>query len=668
MQTLRKFDDALGARLDDGARIMFGMFSAVALVVCLAYQLLAVSFPYPLDYGEAPLVDQALRLASGENIYRADIAAPPYTVSNYPPLYVVALAFGVKLFGSSQAFLIGRLISALCAWVASLCLALIVYAPTRDRFAAFSAGLIFLAFPFVVFWSSLLRIDLLALAFSLAGLCLLIWRPISSPRLIVSALLLVAAIYTRQSYALAAPFGAFVWLVTRDWRRALKFTALVGGLTLILFLLLNAWTRGGFYFNVVAANVNEFKLDNLTYHWGRLLDIALILLMIGVASFFLTPRLNPLWTLATPFLIGAVISAGTIGKIGSNVNYLLELCAALSLAAGAVIAWSRARLSVYSFKAAILILIALGVGRMTHFMLTDFTNDLRERRANVSELSRLRQIVAETEGPILADEYMGMITLEGRPLVIQPFEVTQLAWAGKWDQTPLLESIHNKEFAAIIIYDKPWANERWTQETFAAINESYILSDVIAGNRVHIPYQLKTTASPGACLGAVWRLPSDGALGVQWESGGLNFFGRGNLGEVPVYAVADGLLMRPPDWNDAVAIQHADPLNPGATVWSVYGGMSAANGTDSLVAKDFPIGVENVPVKAGQLLGYQGSWSGNPSWPKWMHALFILTRPTDQGAFPTQFTPSLALDPTPYLNLALQAENKNMQPLQCAQP
>ena len=154
---------------------------------------------------------------------------------------------------------------------------LIVYAPTRDRFAALSAGVIFLAFPFVVYWSPLLRIDMLALALSLAGLCLLVGQPVSSRRLVGIALLLVAAIYTRQSYGLAAPFAAFVWLLARDWRQALRLAGLVSGLGLILFLVLNGLTHGGFFFNIVTANVNEFRLELLEYNWNRMREAAHLL-------------------------------------------------------------------------------------------------------------------------------------------------------------------------------------------------------------------------------------------------------------------------------------------------------------------------------------------------------------------------------------------------------
>ena len=120
MQTLRKIDASLGLVLDDGAKIMFLIFSAVALIFCLAYQFVAVTYRYSLDYGEAPLVDQAMRLASGQNIYRADISTPPYTISNYPPLYVALVAASVKLLGPSQSFFVGRIISILSTWTSSI--------------------------------------------------------------------------------------------------------------------------------------------------------------------------------------------------------------------------------------------------------------------------------------------------------------------------------------------------------------------------------------------------------------------------------------------------------------------------------------------------------------------------------------------------------------------
>jgi hypothetical protein len=665
MRKLRTVDSSFGLAVENGAAIVLLLFLAVALVIGLTYETLAITHRYPLDYGEAPLVDQAMRLAAGRNIYRSDLSSPPYTISNYPPLYVAALIPFVNLFGPN--FWAGRLLSTLCAWASAVFLALIVHTHTRDRLAAVITGLIFFAIPYVTYWSGFLRIDLLALALSLAALWVLARWPRARSRLIIAGLLLVAAIGTRQSYALAAPLAAFVWLLAHDWRRAIGLAAWVGGLALVLFLILNLVTRGGFYFNIVTANVNEFGMDRLESNLTRLQAAALPLLYIGGASLVLIRRWNPLWPLAAPYAIGAVLSALTIGKVGSNVNYFLELCAALSLAAGVVVAWSRARLKVHILHAALLVLLTWQTWHLTQTLFKEFVGDLNQRRENVSQLRDLETLLAKADGPVLADEYMGLLTLQGLPLYIQPFEVTQLAQAGVWDQAPLLASIQNKEFAYIVIYERPWSKARWTPEMLAAIQHTYTLTRVLGENQVYQVFIRQTSSGIKTCPGAPWPWPSSGELGVQWKGGGLDFFGEGNEGKVPVYAVADGLVTRLPAWTDAVAIQHDDPLRPGQKVWSYYGGLSAANGLNSYVAPDFPLGAAGLPVKAGQLLGYQGTWSEKPLWGMWMHVRFAVVRAAEQGAFPDQLGPDNTLDPSAYLGLSLkpEAQAPNSQPLSC---
>ena len=668
MQTIRKIDASLGWALGEGAKVMFWIVSFVVLIVCLVYQIRAASFPYPLDYGEAPLVDQAMRLADGQNIYRTDLSTPPYTISNYPPLYVALLALSVKLAGPAATFAIGRILSMLSVWLAGLCVAWIIYSQTRDRFAAGTAAVVLLAFPYVVTWSSLLRIDSVALALSLGGLAFLVAYPTSNRHLVIASLLLVAAIYTRQSYALAAPFAGFIWLLSKEKRKAFTLALLVGGFSVVLFLIFNVFTHGGFYFNIITANVNEFKMDNLKYHWNRLREIAFILLIFGSASLFLIRRLNPLWMLTAPYLFAALISAATIGKIGSNVNYLLELCAALSLAAGVVIATSQKHISLQSVRAVIIVALAVGIGWMVHFTLRDYSSDIVDRRASLNKLSELATLVAETPGDILADEYMGMLTLQGRPLAIQPFEVTQLAWAGKWDQTPLLNSINNKEYAAIIIYDKPWAQERWTQEMFDAVDRSYVLTGIIAENKVYKAFERKPVTQIGACPGAAWELPSSASLGIQLRDGGIDLFGQGNEGAIPVHAPVDGLLTRLSDRTDAVAIQSDDPLQPGNKVWTLYEGMASADGRRSYIAEEFPAGSADVRVRAGQIIGYQGTWSGKPQWSMWVHIHFSVIYVDDPALRPGQMTSITFLDPARYLGLMLDVSNQNLQSMRCNQP
>ena len=647
---------------------MLMLFLALAVTIFLLQAALALLYRYPLDYGEAPLVDQAMRLAAGQNIYRADISTPPYTVSNYPPLYVLSLAPFVKLFGPS--FFAGRVISVLCTLASAIFLGRIIYGVSQDRGAAAVTGMLFLSFPYVAGWSKLLRVDMLALALSTAGLYTVVRRPATRRGLIISGLLLVAAIYTRQSYALAAPLAAFAWLWAHDRRQAIRLAGLVGGLSLVLFLVMAILTRGGFYFNIVTANVNEFDTDRLGRWLGGLWETTTILLVLGGALLLLAYRRVPSWPLVAPYLIGALLSALTIGKIGSNENYFLELSAALGLTGGAAVVWSRER---PWLRAALPILLALQTGMLMSSTLNGPVEGLKwriwpARDPTSHDIRNLDWLAKSADGPVLADEFMGFLTLHDRPLYIQPFEITQLANAGLWDQTALLASIRSHEFPAILIHHYeswPVYQERWTPEMLSAIMESYTPTDWWAETIVYRPRDAEEPASTtrAACPGAPWRLPTRSELGVWWLSKQLGLMGQGYENTVPVFAVAEGLLMRRSDWHGEVAIQHDDPLRPGEKVWTFYGGMASGENDESFVTQGFPPGSEGVPVQRGELIGYQGQWSLLEPWqPTWVHLQFAVAPALSGGAFPTHLAGMAAeqpvpgetdlarpLDPSPYL-------------------
>jgi murein DD-endopeptidase MepM/ murein hydrolase activator NlpD len=185
--------------------------------------------------------------------------------------------------------------------------------------------------------------------------------------------------------------------------------------------------------------------------------------------------------------------------------------------------------------------------------------------------------------------------------------------------------------------------------------------------------------APQGCPGAPWLLPSSGVLGVLWNDArvppysagnrhtGLDIFGRGRENTVPVYAVADGLLTRLPGWKSAVIVQHDDPLRSGETVWSFYSHMASATGLESYVAPEFPPGSAGVPVAAGQLLGYQGVWSGHPLRPGWMHLHFSVVRAAEDGSFLNETVLENTLDPSPYLGIVGNADSgqPNWQPMRC---
>ena len=448
----------------------------------------ALDFPFPLDYGEGPMLDQTLRLAHFENIYRNSFASPPYTVTNYPPLFQliqVPLAWMV-----GPAFWYGRLISVLSAISAAGLIGLILNTLTGDRIASAIGGLTLLAFPYLLHGSVLNRVDALALALSLGGLYATVRWPSQRRGPWLAGLLFTATAFTNPRYALAAPLTALVWLWHLDHRRqTFRLAALVIGTCLILFLSLNLITRGGFYLNTVLANWTSFSWYAVTGYWINLYLNAGYL-VIGCLIFIVIERLGQAtrsWPLVLPYCLGAAFMTLAVGIPNSSANDLFEVAAALSLASGAFIAWAGES---YWLKAVLVFVLAVQINLLTDWSRQDYIPALMNKMADTREVERLAEYVQEAGGPILADEYMGLIPLYGRRLYFQPFEYKQLQAANVWSEAPLIDSIQREEFSVILLYEPPGWNAigtRWTEEVRNTIYDHYRLEDILARTLVYRP-------------------------------------------------------------------------------------------------------------------------------------------------------------------------------------
>ena len=104
--------------------------------------------------------------------------------------------------------------------------------------------------------------------------------------------------------------------------------------------------------------------------------------------------------------------------------------------------------------------------------------------------SNVAYLMHDTRGIMRADEDMGLLVLDRRPLHFQPFEMTQLARAGRWDQGPFLHQIERQAFAVILIYripELPLERQRWTDEMLAAIERRYVVAERVGPMEVYRP-------------------------------------------------------------------------------------------------------------------------------------------------------------------------------------
>jgi hypothetical protein len=221
----------------------------------------------------------------------------------------------------------------------------------------------------------------------------------------------------------------------------------------------------------VTANANEFRWEQVSYNLSTVQGLLPLLLVGGVAFVVLGLRSRPAsWWLVGVYLAGSAATVLLIGKVGSDINYLLELSAALALAAGALIARYAPRPGA---RSVLLLALAVQVVIMVQASQNLYAGLQSDVIAERTGLVRLEDIVDNANGQVLADEYAGLLPLEGRRIYLQPFEMTQLQRDGRWDQGPLIRSIERQAFPAVLIWKPAYAagieRERWTRKMLEAI-------------------------------------------------------------------------------------------------------------------------------------------------------------------------------------------------------
>ena len=462
----------------------------IALIVLLCLSILGffwntisvLRFPYVIDYGEAPLIDQANRVLANQAIYQADFSTPPYVVANYPPIYPILMA-GLSHLSGMSPLLSGRIISLASAIASAGILASLSKALVGNRWSWLVVMGIFLGHPYVLSWSPLARVDLLALVFCLAALVIVYHHWLSWRWLTLALVLLLAAIYTRQSYLLAGPAASIYWLWSRDQRRACTFAFIFFTAVLFIFVTINALTQGGFYQNIIQANINTYSLSILN-NWLKQFLLIWPVVVVGIIAFigmFLAnhiPRTNASnifiargWLV---FSFGSLLSALTVGKVGSGANYFLEMIAALSLLGAVAINY------IPDIKTSIRLPVALLVGMQMIWLLAGSTTLIQDTYnktwARVEWYDQMAHLVnaASDHGPILTDDYLGLVVNADQAIYYQPFEYGQLYKADLWDPQELAENIRQGIFPLILIggtsLDKDCC---WPPELVSAIQERY---------------------------------------------------------------------------------------------------------------------------------------------------------------------------------------------------
>lgn len=408
----------------------------------LARTTLVFVYPYTIDYGEGLLLNFA-QLWHQYGTYFFDIQQLPYIHGTYPPVIPVLLA-PFSNWPLAQ-LMVGRGISVLATVVLLVAMYRLYRFFGLDRsWAAVFAGLLLGLFP-VAYFGSVLKVDMLAVALSTAGLAVYVLEgERKSLRRFVGPLLWVIAFFTKHN-TVVAPLAIMLWLATRrQWRElAQVFAWYVVPIGVLLGF--GQWHTEGELFHHLFTYTAFLPLDLnqgvlFWYYFWRFTIGAVALAVIGFMSSV------PSWL--RWYAMASLVTLISSAKPGADFNYFIEPAVAIFLLAGAAyqavgltqsstLYWRVAAHISFILQSALIIWLVASLGMQ------------RNPLARLSEDQRTAYYVRTATGPILAEEW-GPVVLAGRPAFYESFQFRELARYDLWDDEEFIDSCNRGAFSLVI--------------------------------------------------------------------------------------------------------------------------------------------------------------------------------------------------------------------------
>lgn len=309
---------------------------AVAFIVLFFYTALPrFRYPYDLDFLEDSMLMQSLRVANGQSVY-----LPPNADFNphvYMPLFFWLGGMLFKSGGPSLVLL--RCISFAATLATTVLIYLIAVKESGLRWIAIAcAGLFLGGYRINGFWYEVARVDSLFIALMLAGFALAIYAGSSNWRLILSAVFMALAAFTKQTGYIVA-IGLSLYLLIKIRHRAWIFLLVFDALAVIPLFVLNRSTNGWFFYHIFyigsADPVESRRLINfLTKElFGIMTGLSVLTFLAGILgvrqSGTKVLREQP-WL----FAIGLALMISSLGRmrVGGNLNNRMPAYALLCIA------------------------------------------------------------------------------------------------------------------------------------------------------------------------------------------------------------------------------------------------------------------------------------------------------------------------------------------------
>jgi hypothetical protein len=469
-------------------KIISSMVIIAALLLIFIYlfhALALLAYPHQIDYGEGFILDSAVRLASGEELYPA-LNGPSARPSLYPPLFYSLYALLIGTCGISFAW--GRLITLLSTFISAMLIFHMVRGRTKNAIVATAAFIGFLMSPIILEWGVIARVDMLGLLCSLLGAYLFL-RGEGKRLMAAAALCYCLAIFTKQTF-IAAPAATFLCLMLGGRKKeACAFSAWFLFFCSIAFLVMEMVSHRHFCQQVVGNFTVHSYSPARALHFVGLFSLYNVIVL-SLSTLYCIPRLArrdidfPLLY----FLSSLTLAVLFAGKSGSYLNYFVEAVAAASITAALQCAslacdikGARVSKTLTMIIIALVPFVLIVLCFTVYFRFMAFDSIIAKRKPELDALSR---VVRNIDGRVLSED-AGLLVLNGKSKdIIEFLYLKELLRARRWDQAALVSDIRDGRFSLIVLnfelknYEVMGrAQERFTPEMAEAMKKSYRIDE-----------------------------------------------------------------------------------------------------------------------------------------------------------------------------------------------
>jgi len=445
-----------------------------------------------------------------------DIDRPPYLVTLYGPLTYVLLAIPYKLAEAAAItphYLVRlSIVGAVCICV--LFILLVSKRLHRSRSISWLCALFAVSVCSMAGWTTVIRGDFIALAFSLLGIYVFLLTN-GSPQQIGAAVCSGIAFLVKQT-SLAVPIAIIIWLIYyRRYKDAIFWAT---GFTLTVVSGYGfAWWREPMVLKHIVA------LADPVLEYRGALDLIGYAVSQPVVPFAAVGGLFALWK-NTPenllFVIYCVVAwlvaILTIPQVGGAINYFWEPFFASAVLAGPGLCELKRKLN----HAPILITALLFVFLLRSFLpvLQENLGDMREYYAALRDYQMRKtkwvSFVSTISGRRLLSTIPDVTYYSLVPEIPDPFLNSVLEVRGRWNSRSVASQIDAGVYDLIIVGEGQSANKgrgyrgikKWSDEMWAALARAYWLACVFDNMEVWLPRKASEENMPS--LSAIGCLAS----------------------------------------------------------------------------------------------------------------------------------------------------------------